>query len=405
MGEANNNKIKLAHAGVLILWAFTMGLPTAFANAFMGMVLFVFILRCVVVRDIKLKKSLVLLALLIFFAACLLSMLNSLNLKDSLKGLNKVWRNIAIIAVLMHSVGDKKLFRKIALALLLGAVFVCLDGIYQYFIGKDLFGQNPVVISLGLKRLSATFSGTNDFGVYLVTLAPLAWVLSLYYFKSRAKIFWLLSSIFLTLCLLLTFGRGSFLGLMVASLVFILVKKDKLLITAFCLFLVALPFLIPGSVKNWVRVDKSPLVVLANEDRIIMYKTAIKMIEAHPVIGVGVNTFVTNYPNYKVSEFGIVTPDKSYAHNSFLQMGAELGFLGLAIFAWLLYAFFKECRFAYKRQKDNFIKNSVLGLACGVIGFLLNGLTESNLYYSRLSILFWFVVGLALSAKFIGESE
>jgi O-antigen ligase len=162
---------------------------------------------------------------------------------------------------------------------------------------------------------------------------------------------------------------------------------------------------LPGSVKNWVRENKSPIVVLANEDRIIMYKTAIQMIKAHPVIGVGVNTFVSNYPNYKVPEFNIITPNKSYAHNSFLQITAEVGFLGLVIFIWIIYAFLKECGFAYRKIKDNFIKNAVLGLSCGVIGFLLNGLTESNLYYSRLSILFWFVAGLALSAKFLAQAE
>lgn len=405
MNSAINSKIKLVHTWLLLLWAFTMAFPTGVVNTLMGMVAFIFILRCIIVRDIKFRNTAVLIPFLLFFFASLLSLFNSVNMKDSIHGLTKVLRSLALVLVVLHSVEDNRSLRKVIYALLLGAAFICIDGIYQYFVGSDFLRGNLIVENIGLRRISASFSGANDFGVYLVTLTPLAWVLSLYYLKSKQRILGIILAGFLTSCLLLTYGRGSFLGLLVVCLIFILVKKDKFLIALFCLFLIITPFIMPKSVKNWIKQVKSPLVILSNEDRIIMYRTAIEMIKAHPVVGVGVNTFVDNYPKYKVPEFGFTTPDKSYAHNSYLQMGAEIGIFGLVIFLWLIYVFIQEVGRIYKKTSDNFIRSVALGLCCGVLGFLLNGLTESNLYYSRLSILFWFIIGLTLSNKFIDEKE
>lgn len=405
MSDTIKAKIKFVHSGLLILWAFTMAFPTGVVNTLMGMVLFIFILRCFFVRDIRYRNTVVLIPFLVFFFASWLSIFNSVNINSSIHGLTKVLKNLAIVLVVSHSIKDKKLLRKVIFALLGGAAFVCVDGIFQYFTGKDFFRGYPIVITLDLRRISASFSGANDFGVYLVSLTPLAWVLSLYYFKSRQRIIGMILAGLLTLCLLLTYGRGSFLGLLVTCLIFLLVKKDKRLIAAFCLILIAIPFIMPKSIKEWTKKTKSPLVVFANEDRLMIYRTAIGMVKAHPFIGVGVNTFIDNYPEYESLVLGFTMFGKSYAHNSFLQMGAEIGIFGLVIFVWFVCVFIQESRRIYEKEKDGFMRNAVLGLCCGVIGFLLSGLTESNLYYSRLSILFWFIIGLTLSNKFIDQKE
>ncbi len=396
---------KSALACLLIAWAFAMGFPTGVVNTLMVLVFLVFILRYILAGNIEYRKTGILLPFLFFFLACALSMYNSGDLHSSIRGLTKVLKNAAVVLVVLHSVGDKKLLRRVVYALLLGAAFICLDGLFQYITGRDFLRGNLVVITMDLKRVSASFGGANDFGVYLVSLVPLAWVTALYYFKKKQKVLAMCLAAFMTLFLLLTFGRGSLLGLLAAFLVFILVKKDRNLLVMFCLLLFLLPFVLPNSARVWVKQSGSPLVAFANEDRLIMYKTAVEMIKAHPVIGVGVNNFVDNFPRYKCKVPGadILPVERSYAHNSFLQMWAEIGSLGFMMFIWLIWAFIAEFRYIYRNRKDAFLRNSALGLFCGVIGFLINGLSESNLYYSRLSILFWFIFGLALSGKFIRE--
>jgi putative inorganic carbon (HCO3(-)) transporter len=140
---------------------------------------------------------------------------------------------------------------------------------------------------------------------------------------------------------------------------------------------------------------------MCNEDRIAIYRNSINMIKHHPIVGVGANNFMKNYRFYKESpEFrNIVTSEYLYAHNNFLHMAAEIGLIGLGIFIWLLFKSFKECINIYRQLKDPFLKISSLSLSACLIAFLINGLTESSLYSSRVAIVFWYIMGFSLALK------
>jgi putative inorganic carbon (HCO3(-)) transporter len=88
-----------------------------------------------------------------------------------------------------------------------------------------------------------------------------------------------------------------------------------------------------------------------------------------------------------------------YAHNNFLHMAAEIGLIGLGIFFWLLYKLFREYMNIYHFLNNDFLKTVLLSLSACLIAFLVNGLTESSLYYSRVAVLFWYLAGFSLSLK------
>lgn len=140
---------------------------------------------------------------------------------------------------------------------------------------------------------------------------------------------------------------------------------------------------------------------MCNDDRIAVYRNSFHMIKAHPLIGVGANTFMKSYKMYK--EFpeyrGIVTLDEMKAHNNYLHMAGEIGLTGLAIFFWFLYRLFEESKNIYRLAGDNYLKIVSLSLAACLIAFLVNGLTESSLYYSSVAVIFWYVAGLSLALK------
>jgi putative inorganic carbon (HCO3(-)) transporter len=125
------------------------------------------------------------------------------------------------------------------------------------------------------------------------------------------------------------------------------------------------------------------------------------MIRDHPVIGLGANTYMKNYKRYKnYPEYrNVITADFLYAHNNFLHMAAEIGLLGLGIFLWLIYELFRECIAVNKKLKDDFFKILSLSLNLCLLAFLVNGLTESSLYSSRVALIFWYLMGLAIGMK------
>ena len=402
--------------------AFFLPLSSGAVNSLIGIGIAFWLLKNIAKKEIRLRRTGLNLPLVLFFVISCVSILNSIEVRTSLQGLVKVLKYLGIYFLMVENIDDLKQVKNIITALILGAVIVCADGVIQYLIGKDLFHSYPLIINVGLKRMTAGYRHCNDFGIYLVTVVGVMWALALYEFKKRVRVLTFLAALLVTVCVALTFSRGAAVAFYGAALLMGIVKKDKLVLTILVALLVAAPFLAPSGAREWVKGTHSPLEAFCNTDRIAFYKSSIQMIKAHPFVGVGVNTFVKAYPKYKVPDVDVITPDACYAHNNYLQMAGEVGLIGLAIFFWILIALFLELREIIRNNKDKegkiredkelsgsispyFVKNAALGLGCGIFAFCLNGLTESSFYFSKIVVVFWFVAGLAVSLKFIKDEN
>ena len=228
---------------------------------------------------------------------------------------------------------------------------------------------------------------------------PLVIGLTLFYFKGKKKLFMAFISALGILGLYTTFSRGAGLGLYLGILFLSIAKKNKLLtvflITAFIIF----PFVMPAKIKQWAKdVNYNPIVFLCNQDRLSIYANTVNMIKYHPLIGVGVNTFSRNYGKYKTesAEKYAHTPDGIYAHNIYLHMAGEVGLLGLAAFFWFLFVLFRQGYKAYIKLNDDYLKIIAISLLACFLSFLINGLTETSLYNSRVAMVFWYLIGVSL---------
>ncbi len=68
--------------------------------------------------------------------------------------------------------------------------------------------------------------------------------------------------------------------------------------------------------------------------RLEFYQNTLKMVAERPLLGAGTGSFATIYADQVAGTDMVAT---NHPHNSFLQLGAELGLLGLASLAWLLF--------------------------------------------------------------------
>lgn len=382
--------------------AFFLPMASGLVNSLIGIAIACWLVKKVIEKDFRLKPSRLNLPLGLFFVISCISIINSVEPKTSITGLTKVLKYLGIYFVIAENINDIKLLKKVIWALALGAMAVCLDGLVQYITGKDLLRSNPIMINIGLKRMTAAYRHCNDFGVYLVTVAGTIWAIALYEFKGRLKWFALGIAALVAICIALTFSRGAVLAFYGAWIVMGIIKRDKIILGVLVASLLVIPFVMPGSVKEWKGSTSSFLEFWCNLDRIAFYKSSIQMIKAHPVIGVGINTYMKAYPKYKVKDVDVITGDYCYAHNNYLQMAGEIGLVGLGIFFWILAAFLLELRAIFKSNR-NYVRNAALGIGCGVLAFLLNGLTESSFYFSKIVVVFWVMIGLGVSLKFVKE--
>jgi O-antigen ligase len=162
----------------------------------------------------------------------------------------------------------------------------------------------------------------------------------------------------------------------------------------------AAPFLAPKGVRDWSKSTTSIADLFLHKERLALYKTSFNMIQNHPFLGVGVNTYCLNYQKYKLHDTTAETADTMwYAHNSYLQMASEIGIIGFLVFLGLLLVLLKDLARFFVKASDNFLKLSSLGIFMGIFAFLIHGFTETNLYYPKIAVLFWFQ--LALLARII----
>ena len=393
----------------IVLIPFFMAIAPAPVNIFMGLLIFSYLAQGMIKKEGILPKTGVNLPLLFFFLLTCISLFNSIALRDSLRGgVLRLLLYIFLLFGVSAGIKNKRQLKLVVFAIVAGLVLASLDAIWQVAAGFDFIRHYQPVINIGLVRATAAFKDSNILGIYLSGLAPLVFGLALYYFKKGKRAVFITLSLVILLGVILTYSRPTLLAIYLALFFFALVKRDKLLLGALLVITLLSPFLAPPAVKNWAKeVEYNPLRFMCNDDRIAVYRNSLHMIKAHPFIGVGANAFMNSYKQYK--EFpeyrNVVTLDEMKAHNIYLQMAGETGLLGLGIFFWLLYCLFKKAREIYKQAKDDYVKIVVLSLVACLVAFLVNGLTESSLYYSRVALLFWYLAGFLLALEKINYAD
>ena len=387
----------------LVLMPFSISIAPAVMNVFMGVLIFCYLVKKILKKEHLFTKTAINTSLLFLFIVTCLSLINSINYKDTFKGgILRLLQYIFIFFIMVEELKDQKHIGRIIFFMCLGVILSSFDGIWQVFTGKDFIRHYQPVINIGLVRATASFKDSNVLGIYLSAITPLIFGLALYHFKGRKKMMLFFVSLIALVGILLTYSRPTLLAIYIALFFLSIVRKNRVLITLLIILILIAPFILPKSVKDWAKeINYNPLRFMCNDDRIAAYRNSFNMIKAHPFIGVGANTYMKNYKQYKESpEYrNVITADYMYAHNNFLHMAAEIGLIGLCIFIWLLYRLFNVCKHIYQSLSDNYLKIVLLSLSACLIAFLVNGLTESSLYYSRVAILFWYIAGFALSLK------
>ncbi|MCM8795347.1 MAG: O-antigen ligase family protein [Candidatus Omnitrophica bacterium] len=383
----------------IVFYPFSMAIAPAFTGISTGFLFFAFFTKKIITQQKFSGISVIDLPYLVWVLVSLVSIVNSIDYQASIRGVFKLVQYALIYLILIREIKDKRHIERIVLAMILGGLLASVDSIWQIIWGKDFIRGNLPIINIGLKRATAGFPNANVLGVYLTAIAPFAFGLGLFYYKNKKRIYILIVGLLIMTGIILSFSRPAALAFYLSLLLLAIIKKKKIMVWGLIILLASFYFIAPRSIKEWAKeVNYNPIIFMCNKDRISIYKNTFNMIRHHPIIGVGLNTFSLNYFYYKLPEpDDAKTGEHMYAHNHFFQMAAEIGLLGLGVFLWLITRLFRQCAHLYKNLKDEFLCSICLCAGIGIFAFLVNGLTETSLYYSRVAGIFWYLVGFSLS--------
>ena len=391
----------------IVLLPFSVAISTGLSNTVLGVIAFAYFARKAVKRERPFINTPLTLSFLLFLVVAFISMKNTVSLGDSWHGITKLLKYGLIFMICAEEIRGIEQVKRIVVSMACGVMLTSIDALWQLKFGWDFVrGEAVQSCLIELARPTGPFPNPNVMGIYLGIIAPLIIGLTLYYYKSKEFFYWGIVSILASVGIYITFSRGSGLGLFFSVLFLALMRRHKVMLIILAAALLIFPFAMPKNIKNWAKISNyNPLVFLLNQDRISMYMNTVNMISQHPFIGVGVNTYSKNYGKYKTKEAEAYahTLDSAYAQSNFFQMAGEMGLIGLGLFFWLLWLLFKELLGYYRKLPDAYLKIIALSLIACFIAFLVNGLTESSLYYSRVATMFWFFVGIALSLRRIND--
>jgi O-antigen ligase len=217
----------------------------------------------------------------------------------------------------------------------------------------------------------------------------------------RALAFWWTLLALVVLSIILNFTRGVWLGCILAGIYLVARWRPKALW--------ALPLLLalgyvgaPSLVRERLHLAMHPTHEPALSIRLEMWHVALRMIRAHPWVGVGPDNIEGVYDLYlppgKTAEVGY----HNHSHNDFLQFGAERGLPCLAAWIWLMGALgWYTWKLRRLLSTEKWIADASLA---AWLAFLAEGCFEFNFGTSPVLMAFLFVTSTPFIAARIAAS-
>ncbi|MBN1429802.1 MAG: O-antigen ligase family protein [Anaerolineae bacterium] len=292
--------------------------------------------------------------------------------------------------------------RRIIDLLMATGVMIALYGFYQFFID---WRNTPA----GFTCLRSTFGTCNNAALYLERLIPISAAIVLIDRDRRRRWVYGIAGGVMLAATVLTVSRGGLLfGLPAAvGLVIILwAGRRGAIVVGIGLALEVLA-LIPLSMfvprfRDMLDLSSS---TSSSFFRTQVWQSALRMIQDHPITGVGLDQFLYQYRGRYILPDAWQQPNLSQPHNFLLDYWIRLGVLGLAIGLWMQVAFWRLAWSTQRRLKDTYARALCVGLMGGMAAMIAHGMVDETHFVIDLAFIFFMSLGLVHQLAREAESD
>jgi O-antigen ligase len=259
-------------------------------------------------------------------------------------------------------------------------------GIVQYgILHYDNLGKRPQ----GTLTHYMTYSGV----LMLVIVTAAARLL-----YDRNRVWTALVTPALLVALALTFTRSAWVGAC-AGLALLAVMRDRRLLAlgpiAIAVFIAVAPARITDRVYSMFDLNDP-----TNRDRVAMMRTGVRIVADHPLVGVGPDQVKAVYERYR--DPLAVQPLNFHLHNVPLQIAAERGLPGLALWGWFVVAAILQLWHVFRTGPH---PSLAAGGLAAFAAMLAAGLFEYNFGDSEFLMLFLVLVTLPVASARNGAAQ
>ena len=243
------------------------------------------------------------------------------------------------------------------------------------------------------------YAGENGLGAFEASLPP--FLLGLYAYARRPAIKLALLGLIGTgiYCLMFSFSRGGYLGLLAALFVLGILKERKLLLLV-GVVLIAWQTVLPESVQERIAMTTEATapgdqLESSAQERLDLWQDAFDQLGQNPVIGTGFGTYGSLH---RVGPY-------SDTHNYYVKVLVETGVVGLCFFLWLLLRIWRAGFALYRARLDPFWESVGLGFVALMTSALVCNFFGDRWTYQQVDGFLWVLLGCVVRGLMLERRE
>jgi O-antigen ligase len=193
-------------------------------------------------------------------------------------------------------------------------------------------------------------------------------------------------------------------------------KRDQLLVPLVVIALAVGLFLAVSQLGGSLSSRAGTLAATARDNsfqwRLGMWSKAARMARDRPLLGWGVGTFPIQQalyyhpasPSRSQRSIALTGPTlEENAHNTYLQLTAELGFPGLALYLGIFCAWAVTVMRALPRMRPGFRQGFLIACSAAVIAQVVSAVGSPAWEFAECSLFLWLILGLGMAAAGVAE--
>jgi len=331
---------------------------------------------------------------------------------EAFEGWNKLTLYLILFALIARVLQSPRLRSSLITVYLLTSAIVSVVGLRQWFFGASALATwvDPESSLAGTTRVYSFLGNPNLLAAYLL---PAAIFSAAAFFAWRnfgpkllALVLWVVNSV----CLIVTFSRGGWIGFVLSSFVFLMLLVHwvsvrfprfwRIWLLPIVLGISAIGVFFVVMTVEPIR-DRVLSMFVGREDssnnfRINVWMAVIEMIKDRPILGIGPGNDAFNriYPRYQQPGYTALS-----AYSVLLEIAVETGLVGVVCFFWLLIVTLTQAwqRIQHLRQTGSREGFWLMAAVATMIGMLSHGLVDTVWYRPQVSTLWWLMIAIVAS--------
>lgn len=309
------------------------------------------------------------------------------------------------VVVIVSTVEHRDQLMRLMFSASMALMVMSISAFYQRIRGVRV---NPSYVDMNLNkgmpgRVYAFYENPNSYAEVLLLLIPIAVALMLCSKGWLGRFLGFFSAAMGCMAMAMTYSRASWVGLVFAAFLFVLLWNRKLIPAGILVGLAGMA-LLPDTVFRRILTIFNTSDTSTNS-RFPLYQAAGEFLKMRPVLGAGLGTDAVRQA---IGDLNLFHGHDHFVHchNTYLEVWCETGLVGVISFVGgIFWTFKKGAKAVAQAACDPQVRLAIIAGVSALMGSMVCGIADYLWNYPRVMLIFWFVCAIALAGIRLAARE